>query len=257
MPNLEVITRDNFKNRKWESPKNYLFAASDTLCPLTPAEAPRAALHLPIAFAVIQEKLTLVAVLGFTAGKNYLVDSQGRWLAGYIPAPYRAYPFFIATTPQSEEVLCIDADSKLIDTANAVNDFFDINGNPITRITEILEFLGEMSQSRKSLNNVLTLFQNLDLLETWPIELNDDDKKIKLEGLLRVNEERLNNLVSEQFESLREAGALPLIYTQLLSMQNIHRVAYFGNANTPNQDIPAELDFDLSNDSGTISFSSL
>ena len=74
------------------------------------------------------------------------------------------------------------------------------------------------------------------LIEPWPITLKSDqaDKgdqaeqggqgeqtEQTLQGLYRVSEAKFNALGAEALHRLHQAGALPLIYCQLLSMQHL------------------------------------
>lgn len=257
MPKLELITPKEFGNRKWRAPTNYLFAAHDILCSLVPTEIPKAALHLPIAFTYVKEQLALVAVLGLELENNFLVDANGRWTGGYIPSPYRAYPFFLAKISESDEALCIDTESNLIDVEGADKYFFEADGSPTKRITEIFEFLRKVSESKLATTHLYSTLQTLDLIEAWPIVLKEENENKNIEGLFRVNEKRLGEISSEEFELLRECGALPIIYSQLLSMQNLYSIAQRSHSSFSSierSSIPKELDFDSYDNDGNISF---
>lgn len=49
-------------------------------------------------------------------------------------------------------------------------------------------------------------------------------------GLFRIDEDALNALDTEAFLQLRKMGALPLIYCQLLSIQNLQRLGPLAEA---------------------------
>ena len=74
----------------------------------------QAAREYPIVFAVgPDEKLFPVVLLGLEKNKNLFVDKAGKWMADYIPAYVRRYPFILATTDtkNSNFTVCIDVRS--------------------------------------------------------------------------------------------------------------------------------------------------
>lgn len=102
MADFQVITRERHGLQYWLKHSTYTFAASDAVCPLVAQELPKAMLAMPIGFIAEGDHFVPVAVQGLAAGQNLLVALDGRWLAPYIPAPYRGYPFRMASTEQGE-----------------------------------------------------------------------------------------------------------------------------------------------------------
>ena len=81
-------------------------------------------------------------------------------------------------------------------------------------------------------------------------------------GLYRIDEKRLNELPAEEFEEIRKAGALPLIYSQLLSMQHLPILGKLAEAHAQaDRPVPqndqGELDLEFLNKSDTLNFSGL
>ena len=69
-------------------------------------------------------------------------------------------------------------------------------------------------------------------------------------------------LPAEAFEAVRQSGALPVAYCQLLSMQHLQKLgqlaqAYAAQTTALPQTASGELDLEFLNDSGTISFGAL
>lgn len=259
MPELEIVTPDSHMGKRWRSFSNYLFAHADSLCPLVVFELPKAAMHLPIAFATIDSQLTIVAVQGLEPGKNLLVTEDGMWRAGYVPAPYRSYPFLIGKMSDEQEVLCVDVASGLVTSSLEDQRFFGEDGKPAAKIAELLNFLTHLTTNRRTTNELAAMLQEFGLIEPWPITLTLNNQSQSIEGLFRINEVVLRALPSEQLGKLRDAGALPVIYCQLLSMQNISRLTQLmqNNNSTAKSSLPAEIDFGLPADSGNISFDGL
>ena len=256
MPHYVAVSKELHLYKRWSASSNFKFASKDALCPLVMQEAPRAALQLPIAFSKAGDHIGLFVLQGLEAGSNYLVDNEGRWLAEYIPAAYRGYPFILATTDNNDLVLCFDMDSGLISETEG-NAFFDDEGKPGTRINEALEFLSSFSANSQKTHLVCLLLEELDILEPWPINIKKGDQNVPVGGLFRVNEIKFNSLDVENFVKLRDKGALPLIFCHLLSMQNLARIAHLFKTQSTTTALPQELDFDFTDDNGNISFDGL
>ncbi len=226
MPKIVPITLTDFAGKRWQRYVNYSFAARDSFCPLVMQELPKAQLSLPIGFVIINQQLTPVAVLGLKPGMNAFVDSNGRWIGQYIPVAYRGYPFVLANTDKGRQALCFDQDSELI-TAGGGEAFFTDNGELANSVKAILNVLTKVHSNREMTLRICTVLQEKKLIEPWTIQLKTDEGEIPVKGLYRIDEEALNKLDKDNFEDLRQAGALSLIYCQLLSMQHLPSLAKF------------------------------
>lgn len=195
--------------------------------------------------------IELRAVLGLGTGRNFVVGKAGSWLAGYIPAVYRGYPFALAPAKDDKQALCIITDS-ISDTEGEA--LFDDLGKPSEKVATIINFLSEIARNTSSTHAKCALLEKLDLLEAWPITIRNDETEKGVEGLIRINEEKFNALEDEALLELREQGALPLVFFQLLSMQNLNTIAQLAQAPNTQPILPEELSFDFSNDQGNISF---
>ena len=72
---------------------SFAFARGIHSAPLTAVEFPNAAREFSVVFARGKEGLMPIAVMGVRAGENLFVGADGKWLAEYIPAFVRRYPF--------------------------------------------------------------------------------------------------------------------------------------------------------------------
>ncbi len=224
MPKFVPITKTHFAEKQWQRVTNYTHAANDTICPLVVQELPKVQLSLPIAFAYINEQPTLVAVQGIKPNKNILVDNSGKWIGKDIPAAYRGYPFLLANTEDGQQVLCFDEESGLL-TEKDDEAFFGEDGEVAEAVKGVMTFLTNVQNNRTSTLNICTVLHDNNLIQPWPIKLKTDDGEVPVEGLFRIDEAALNALDKDVFEDIRQAGALPLIYCQLLSMQHLPALA--------------------------------
>ncbi len=217
-------------------------------------EIPKAALHMPIAFCRIGGSFELIAVQGLEPDCNYLVDSSGNWLGGYIPELYQNYPFSLASS-DNQQVLCIDTDSDLISDNEGYPFFFD--DQPSSEIQEILKSLSKFTSNHLITKQMCKMLEQFELLEIWPISVKKEEREVAVSGLYRVAESKFNTLPAESLIKLRDKGALPLIFCHLLSMQNLALIAQWSKPFDSSSRVPEELSFNLPENGGNINFDGL
>jgi hypothetical protein len=254
--NLHALTPDRYANQCWIRPTQYTFAALDAVAPLVVRELSKALMHLPIGFITQADTFSLVAIQGLQPGQNLCVAPNGRWLVGYIPAVYRSYPFAAARAADGTQVLCFDENSGLL-TQSDGEAFYDVDGELTQNVREIVEFFGEVTQNRSATERICAALQRHQLIQPWQIKIQDDAGEHVINGLYQVDEAALNALSPVAFQELRETGALPVAYCQLLSMQHVQRLAELAKAHQKAAAIQAkELDQDfLVAESGSLNFS--
>ena len=262
MTDYHVVTRERHGHQYWLKQSGHRFAAGDALCPLVAQELPKAMLSMPIGFMAEGQCYVPVAVQGLAAGQNLLVALDGRWLASYIPNPYRAYPFRMAPTDQGEQVLCIDEASGLL-SESAGEPFFNEDGTPHQSVQEILAFFQQIEANRQLTRNICIVLQQHGLIQPWPIMVQGEQGEQHVEGLFRIDEAALNALTAEALAEVRNAGGLTVAYCQLLSMQHLATLGTLAQAHAEAKkdqlaqealSQKGELHLGFMNDSGTFSF---
>lgn len=260
MPTFQAISSTTHADKRWKRYDSYAFAAHDALAPLVAQELPRAVLYLPIAFVAQDGQFTPVAVLGIQPGQNLFVAPEGRWLAAYTPAAYRAHPFALANLPDGQQVLAFDTDSGLLTEAEG-EPFFDADGRPSQAVQDILAFLTQVQTNRELTQRICKALDDHQLLQPWPIVVHGDGGERQVEGLYRIDEAALNGLAAEALKALQQAGALPMVYSQLLSMQHLPLLGQLAQAQAQRkaaQALPTtpagELDLSFLSNNGTFSF---
>lgn len=220
MPNLQAVSRERHAAKRWQRYNNYAFAAKDAVCPLVVQELPKAMMCMPIGFTQTGTGFALVAVQGLAPGECLFVGESGRWSVDYTPAHYRGYPFALANTSDGQRVLCVDEDSALV-TSDVGEPFFNEDGTPASAVADVLNFLSQIASNAQATQRVCDALQQEGLIQPWPISVQLADGDQQVNGLFRIDEAVLNGLPVSGLEALRSAGALPIAYCQLLSMQHL------------------------------------
>lgn len=257
MAQLTVISREKHAGKRWTRYSSYSFAAAEAVAPLVAQELPRACLALPVGFVKGEQGFQIVAVQGLQAGKNLWVAPDGRWLAPYVPAAYRGYPFVLANTEDGQQVLCVREDSGLLSETEG-EAFFDEEGNPSKAVRDVLNFLGQVGANAEATSRLCALLAEHDLIQPWEIQVKGEHGEQAIQGLYRVDEAALNALPSEAFDALRKGGVLPLVYCQLLSMQHLPKLGQLAGQHAAAQALlepeSGELDLEFLHDDGNIRF---
>lgn len=218
---LVPISVERHRELRWSPFTNYGFARKTTVAPLVLAELSRAVLSMPIGFVRRNDVVQPVALLGFRPEENLFVDADGRWLGPYVPAAFRGYPFrLMAVEADNRLVLCVDEGSGLVGP-NESEAFFGPDGHPTERVRKVLDFLTQVAADYETTLRATAALDQAQLLVPWPLEVREEGKTRKVEGLLRVDEQALQKLDGAALASLRDAKALALGYISLLSMQHV------------------------------------
>lgn len=258
MAKLLPISRQVFTGKYWKRVSNYSFTANDTVCQLVTQEMPKAMVHLPLAFIPQDGGFVPVALQGLAAQRNLLVAPDGSWLMPYVPAAYRSYPFRVVDGGDGKQILCFDEDSQLL--ADEGEAFYQEDGEPTPFIQQIAEFLQALEQNRLLTERQCAVLQQLELIVPWNVKVQGENGEQLLQGLYRVDEEKLYALSDSDYLRLREVGAMGLVYCQMLSMQHLPRLAELSRHHDAVQkqlaerDSAKELDLSFMASGDTLSF---
>ncbi|WP_447955906.1 SapC family protein [Vreelandella sp. EE7] len=200
----------------------YEFALEQPVVPVVVEELPELVATMPTGFIRRESgAFELIGLQALEGGKNVFVHTNGRWIGGYRPAMYRAYPFKVMNDTQAQRwVLCIDEAAPGFRTHADTDDmpFFDAEGQPTHQMTKTLAFLQNLERSREVTNRLVAQLDEAGLIAPWQIELSrEKQENARVEGLYHVHEAALKSLSGEQLASLAQTGALAMAYTQLLS----------------------------------------
>lgn len=233
-------------NHGWTPLTTLAALANETLCEISGRETVVALHHLPLAFSPnAAGEYQLVALLGLCENENLLLAQDGRWLSGFMPTRYRAYPF-IAQYSDTEMTVLFDTASGLYtetpDSESRAGRFFTPEGEPSPLLQQIIEVLGKQGVALQQTASAVAALQQANLLEPWPLfEPVPEQQLLPVQNLYRINQQALENLSADALVELHPSGALALAYAQLYSMPRVQTLkALLKAKRTPNhQPAPA------------------
>lgn len=229
MANYQAITFERHALKRWLRHDNHSATAGDTLCTLVLQELPKAAVVMPIGFVADGDKFVPVAIQGLKAGKNLLVNHEGRWVLPYVPAAYRGHPFRLAISSDGSQVLCVDEDSDYLSDIEGES-FFDEEGLPTEALKNVFEFFSQIEVDRILTHAACAILHKHNLIQPWLINVQEEQGERQVEGIHRVDEVALNALSAEALAEVRDAGGLTIAYCQIISMQHIHLLGQLAHA---------------------------
>lgn len=213
--------------------KNFSFAENISVIPILHEETSLILGQMCLAFKkrIIDNKsiFELVGLQSLSSQKNLFILPDGRWIGGYKPAYYRAYPFSLLPTKDSHQ-LQLSIDSEAVSQDEEKLCFFAENQTLTPHLQNITKFLTESLRSRQATLTLCQELSNANLIEPWPItftELGANNKRQEktLEGLHHINIKALHNLTAEQITPLNASGALSLAYGQHFSEARLKDLA--------------------------------
>jgi hypothetical protein len=252
-PEFHPVTAERHASRWWHAPSSYSWAARDAVVPLVGSELARAALHLPVAFMRQHDAMAPFAVVGLEAGVSLFIAHDGTWTGGYVPAALRCRPFALVPTEDGRRVLCIDEQAGRVgaDKGGSGQPFFSDEGKISPALQQFMDFLSSVESSRELTLKSSAALDHCGVLVPWEITIQTDSGMRRVDGLFRVDEEKLGQLDDQAFLELRKTGALALAYAQLLSAANLQLLGQRASARLaalqqPMTPVTASGDLDLS-----------
>lgn len=264
MSSLKPVSFDDYGNKYWRRPEDFMFAKADSFAPLVAQELQQALFRVPVGFIEVDNQYRLVAIQGIEQSSNLLVASDGRWIGKYRPEIYNYFPFCTVRTGKENEsqfALCVDEGSNLVvnneaevSEGTSLEKFYEMEGKLSESLSSIRDALQKYTNSMMMTQTVCQLLSALGLLIPWEINWrNQDDEFSTLEGFYCVDQDALARLESESLVKLRDTGALMVVYGHLFSRQHIGGLIQISQ--TPQESGGSkELNLELMEDFGTISF---
>lgn len=199
----------------------FSFAASAHSIMLAGVEFQEACRFFPILFANSDNGSVIpLALLGLQSGENLFVGLAGEWLAEYVPAYLRRYPFITTTTDDGKEMVCIDEVYEGIDAEDGEALFID--GEPSPHLKGIMDFLIDFNKQMSATEMACGQIAGNGLFKPMTINVKlDDGSAFSLTDFQVIDEQKLIGLEKDAVDGLFRSGALAMIYSHLISLRCI------------------------------------
>lgn len=223
--NIVPLNKETHGDWSVEAVSNYKHTSETNSLYIAAIEFIKAANEYPIVFGVGEDESVFpVAILGLRKNVNLYLSKKGEWLANYVPAYVRRYPFILATGEESPGnfTVCIDQDCPGFNNKGKGEKLFDEDGNESELLKNSVEFLKDYQNHIQLTTLFCNYIKELGLLEPMKADVKlADGEEISLGGFMGVNRENLKALDSETMENLVKTDQMELIYAHLISLGNI------------------------------------
>jgi hypothetical protein len=226
--NLQPLQRDAHRTLRFAPVQPYHFAAQEMLVPITVGEATLVAREYPLVFPR-NDQAPPSALVGVREGVNAYVRSSGHWVARYVPAHIRRYPFILAAGAPAPTngsgrrplALMFDADAPHLSEATGER-LFTPAGEPTPVLQKIQEVLTHLHRDLQRTLRLMAQIQAADLLIEQTLKVQSrSGAPLGLKGLRVIDTQKLAALSPETVYRLYRSGALTLIHAHLLSLSNL------------------------------------
>lgn len=220
-----LLNRDLHKKRRIKPNSSFAFSRKANSLYLACAEFAEACKEYAIVFARVDGgRIAPLALLGLRDGENLFVNADGRWEAHYVPAFVRRYPFVLAEFDGAQMGVCVDeAYGGISETEGDA--LFDAQGDNTPYLQGALDFLNLYQAEYLRTDHFCQQLADLGLL----MEMNAkadlfDGRSFTVNGLLVIDEKRLQALTDVQLLGLARSGALGLVQLHFASLSNMNRL---------------------------------
>ena len=203
--------------------------ASFTSFSVTVSEFAEAGREFPILFVRSapegeRETVAPVAVFGLKAGENLFLKDD-RWLAGYMPAIMRAYPFTMARIEGADRwALVFDQSWSGIGREHG-KPLFNEKGEATELLTQVHTFVQEIEADVERTRQACALLLEHKLLKGMRFDATlANGETISVDGFMTVDEDAIAKLTDAQIVTFYRNGLLNLLHTHQLSLGNMRRL---------------------------------
>ena len=187
----------------------------------------KASKEYPIVFGQSQdESIFPVVLLGLKKNQNLYLGKKGEWLADYIPAYVRRYPFILATNAGDGNTfaVCIDESYPGFNKEKKGQPLFNDKEEETALMKQSVEFLKEYQNHIQLTSLFCSKIKELGLIEPMQANIEKAGKKQILSGFMCINRARLQSLEPDKQSELMKSDQLELIYAHLSSLTNLEKL---------------------------------
>jgi hypothetical protein len=210
------------------------YAAGETQTLIMVDELAHAAECFPIVFNSVANPVPK-AILGLEKGKSSFVDEAGNWLAPFVPASLKNYPFNLVKHPQAKEngtgefVITFAGDSGLVQEEKGKL-LYNKSGKSGLRPSPLLkEIMDNLRQYQQRIEQAQAFFRPLvehDVLKPQQITIGRGEgvDPVKISGLVSVDWDAVNKLDDAVLANWVRTGLMQSIVIQLNSLRRLHSI---------------------------------
>ncbi|BDX05943.1 SapC family protein [Planctobacterium marinum] len=223
MAKIEQLNAQAHKNIRIKPNADVSDLSNQNILPVVIAEFANAMVEFPICFVQNPEnkEYQVVALMGIERGENLFVEGT-EWDASYMPARYTHAPFGLLRNPQDENQygIALDVEHKQISDSEGEL-LFTESGEETEFLTKQKEAMTKYLEQEHMTRRFCKELVDFDLLTTRNIAVSIGEKRMSVDGVAMVDEEKLSKLSDEDFLKIRKKGMLPAIYSHLNSMSQM------------------------------------
>lgn len=225
MNTLVELSNNLHKSLKLRENSVAQFAASQQIMRLRVPELGKAATNFPLFLSRNQQdgSWVLSALSSFEPLQNLFVD-DGRWNAIYQPTSLQTYPFYLMQSPNQEKSYTIGIVEKddAFSTENGES-IFDDEGRASLYLSKAKILLEATIKQDVETYHFIKKIEALGLIKAIDLQLIFADGNVQnIAGLCTIDEDKLQNLSTEQTIELAESGYLIAIHAMLLSIYQLN-----------------------------------
>jgi len=221
-----VLSNESHKELKINPLQDLNFAKEQVSIPLLATEVVNVAKDFPVVFIVDEKNNASLVALVSLGGESLAINEQGKWIAEYLPATLRKYPFALASTEEQpdQKIVLIDEDATVLSLTEG-QALFSEEGESSEALTHAIEFLKSFDEQAQVTQNIANEINQADILIDQEISIESDDTtQVLVSGFKVVDREKLNALDDAKLADWTRKGIIGLIEMHLKSLENINRL---------------------------------
>ena len=211
-----------------------------------------------IGFQELEQGVAPVVLTDIGFNRNVYISREGRWMCRYLPLCLQMYPFCLGPNSAGESVLSVAEDRIVSEAREGSLPLFGEDGSLSSEVQERQANLEKLRDAHRSTLAQTKLLCDEGLIVDWPlrVRLKKDEEPVQVEGLYRIDPEKLVALSGNKLENLRDHGVLTFALSQPMSVQHtnilLERAAHLMRQEAPSktatEPVPTKSRFDLSDD---------
>ena len=226
-----LLTREQHAGQRVAPVRDWGVARHLNAVPVTAIEFVEAAREFPIAFVPAGQdaqgrvQVSPVLLLGLREGENLFVGPEGAWLATYLPAFLRRYPFAYTADETGQLNLVVDAAWPGFG-GEAGETVLDAAGEPTPVLQAVRQLLDNFERETLRTRVLCERLVAHNLLRGGEIQgTGPDGQPLNAGGFYMVDEVRLATLPDDAVLELHRLGLLGLLHAHRVSMGHVQTLA--------------------------------